>query len=157
MLYRSISSGLRLHCLVSPDCISILHHHQCKQRWKKINPINNRAKFSAEEDKAIIESVKEGLTWEQITNKLNTGRTTEQLRIRYVRTLDPSLKKKVPWSKEEDRLLHKYQAELGNKWTDIAKKLPGRSDNDVKNRWYNRHRSGEKKPDNKKKPPPNAA
>ncbi|XP_078153512.1 putative histone acetyltransferase HAC-like 1 isoform X2 [Carex rostrata] len=43
--------------------------------------------------------------------------------------------KKGCWSAEEDMLLCEVQKILGNKWTDIAKVLTGRTDNAVKNRF----------------------
>ena len=46
---------------------------------------------------------------------------------------DPSIKK-GEWSAEEDAILVAAQAEYGNKWTEIARLLPGRSENTVKNR-----------------------
>jgi hypothetical protein len=35
------------------------------------------------------------------------------------------------------KILRDSQRELGNKWSEIAKRIPSRNKNSVKNRWYN--------------------
>jgi hypothetical protein len=80
--------------------------------------------------------VSKGIKWADIMKQI-PSRTGEQIRTRYINVLDPSLIK-TPWTKEEDEILFKYQRTLGNKWTAIKKFLPGRSENSIKNRFYNR-------------------
>ena len=63
------------------------------------------------------------------------NRTQKQCRERWFMALDPKIKRDE-WSSEEDEIVLKKQKEIGNKWVDIAKLLPGRVKIAVKNRFY---------------------
>jgi hypothetical protein len=84
-----------------------------------------------------------GSKWAEIAKRL-PGRLGEAIRDRYVNVLDPSMKK-TPWTAEEDAILFKHQKMFGNKWVKIGKFLPGRPENSIKNRYYNRLHSQQRK------------
>jgi hypothetical protein len=72
------------------------------------------------------------------------GRKSKQCRERWTNVVDPKLNY-APWSEEEEQILVLAQQELGNKWSQIEKRLPGRSANSIKNYWYSALRRGERK------------
>ncbi|CAN1349064.1 Transcription factor MYB124 [Linum perenne] len=71
--------------------------------------------------------------WAIIASKFN-DKTTRQCRRRWYTYLNSDFKK-GGWSPEEDLLLCEAQRVFGNRWTEIAKVVSGRTDNAVKNRF----------------------
>ena len=90
--------------------------------------------WTAEEDAIIMSCLDSGITrWSEIAERI-PGRIGKQCRERYFNHLDQTINK-APWSAEEDAILEREQARIGNRWCEIAQLLVGRSENSVKNRW----------------------
>ena len=102
---------------------------------------NAKRPWTDEEDKLLLEAITKfgAQRWPLIASVVQRGRAGKQCRERWFNHLCPQVKK-GEWTEEEDRLISEGVAELGTKWSEIVKRLPGRTDNAIKNRYNSQQR-----------------
>lgn len=109
---------------------------QCLHRWQKVlDPHLVKGPWTPEEDAQVLELVNQygPKKWSDIAKGL-PGRIGKQCRERWHNHLNPDICKE-PFTEKEDDLILETHKVVGNCWAAIAKKLNGRTDNAVKNRW----------------------
>ena len=91
--------------------------------------------WTPSEDAQVLELISQhGECWTDIA-KIIGNRTGKQVRDRYRNYLKSDINN-GGFTREEDKLLLELYEELGNKWRKIADLIPGRTECQVKNRYY---------------------
>jgi len=120
-----------LQSSASASALLSMGRHSCcyKQKLRK-------GLWSPEEDEKLMNHItKHGHgCWSTVPKLAGLQRCGKSCRLRWINYLRPDLKRGA-FSQEEEDLIIELHAVLGNRWSQIATRLPGRTDNEIKNLW----------------------
>ncbi|WCJ26920.1 myb domain protein 74 [Euphorbia peplus] len=92
--------------------------------------------WTTEEDQKLVDYIqKNGYgNWRTLPKNAGLERCGKSCRLRWTNYLRPDIKR-GRFSFEEEETIIQLHSMLGNKWSTIAARLPGRTDNEIKNYW----------------------
>ncbi|XP_008230200.1 PREDICTED: myb-related protein 315 [Prunus mume] len=92
--------------------------------------------WTTEEDALLVDYIQKHGTgnWRNLPKNAGLERCGKSCRLRWTNYLRPDIKR-GRFSFEEEETIIQLHSILGNKWSAIAARLPGRTDNEIKNYW----------------------